>query len=275
MTARNWCFTAYNEPREIYHKEKIIYMIYQEEECPKTGAHHWQGYIELTEPVRMSMVKEILDDNTVHLERRKGTREEARAYCEKTETQVKKPVEIGEWRDKTQGARNDLKEVKKIIDEGGSVDQIIDNAFGSYVKYHRGIDKVLSNLKSRSIPPFRKVEVITYWGVPGCGKTRAAFAAPGRQYVLFSTDPLWFDGYTGEDTLILDDFEGDIKYDKLLRILDGYKMQWPVKGGSIWAEWTTVIITSNKPPVGWYPNRAECDALTRRTGVPPEFTGVN
>jgi len=39
-----------------------------------------------------------------------------------------------------------------------------------------------------------------------------------------------------------------------------------VKYGSVRAKWTTVIVTSNKPPSQWYPNmdKRHTDALIRR-----------
>ena len=40
---------------------------------------------------------------------------------------------------------------------------------------------------------------------------------------------LWFDGYRGQKTILLDDFYGWIKYHTLLQITDGYPYQAPTK----------------------------------------------
>lgn len=75
---------------------------------------------------------------------------------------------------------------------------------------------------------------------------------------------MWFDGYSGQKTLILDDFSGDFcNYRFLLRLLDCYKMKIEVKGGHAWAVWTTVVITTNVHPSGWYPH-VDTTPLQRR-----------
>lgn len=269
-TSRNWIFTSYILP-VIYDNSKIEYCVYQKEKGNKKQKIHWQGYIELNTPIRYTGVKKIFDNNALHVEERRGTRDKARNYCMKPETRLENPMEFGTWHESTQGRRSDIDSIHDMVKAGDDAAKIADECFGTYLKYHRGIDKIISMKAKERIPNFRDVKIITYWGKPGTGKTRQAISH-GNAYFLFSTKPLWFDGYTGEPVLIIDDYDGDIDYDKLLRILDGYKMQWPVKGGSIWAEWTTVVITSNKAPCNWY-NR-DYAALTRRTGFPDEFLGT-
>ena len=41
---------------------------------------------------------------------------------------------------------------------------------------------------------------------------------------------LWFDGYRGQKTLILDDFYGWLKYGDLLKILEGHPYRCQMKG---------------------------------------------
>lgn len=75
---------------------------------------------------------------------------------------------------------------------------------------------------------------------------------------------MWFDGYQGQHTLILDDFSGDYcAFRYLLRLLDKYKLKVEIKGGFAWAVWTTVVITSNIHPVGWY-HDTDTSPLQRR-----------
>lgn len=116
---RNWCFTAYNDPNAVDFDEvrTLRYVVFQHEVCPDTGRDHWQGYMEFTVPKRMNEVKDILQDRTVHLEQRRGTREEARAYCMKEESRApgEEPVEYGTWTGKNERARTDLNAAKTII----------------------------------------------------------------------------------------------------------------------------------------------------------------
>ncbi len=103
------------------------------------------------------------------------------------------------------------------------------------------------------------------WGEAGSGKTRMAVENNPNHYMLSvpQAGNLWWDGYEGEDVLIIDDFYGGIQYALLLRILDGYQLRIPIKGGFTYALWTKIIITSNKDPREWY-QRGYTKALARR-----------
>ena len=83
---------------------------------------------------------------------------------------------------------------------------------------------------------FREVKVIVLWGDTGTGKSRMANDAGA--YSLASYKPEWWDGYRGHKAIHLEDFKGGLPYVRFLRILDGYKIQLPVKGGFEWAEYT-------------------------------------
>jgi len=91
--SKYWCFTAFNEPSVQILMGKtdpeIEYCTYQQEQCPGTGRLHWQGYIEFQKKIKRDAVKKILCDLTLHLEKRKGTQQEAIAYCQKDATAVK------------------------------------------------------------------------------------------------------------------------------------------------------------------------------------------
>lgn len=109
MTSRNYCFTrnfssaeaanvAYNDL--TWHEELpsvVKYCVFQVETAPTTGRVHWQGYIELDEPLRIAGVKNKLGDpfDVAHYESRRGTQEQAIAYCKK-EPRLAGPFEFGE-----------------------------------------------------------------------------------------------------------------------------------------------------------------------------------
>ncbi len=64
---------------------------------------------------------------------------------------------------------------------------------------------------------------------------------------------VWFDTYDQEETLLLDNFTGHfMPYTMLLRVLDGYPMMIPTKGGHTFAAWKNVLITSIWHPREWY-----------------------
>ena len=98
--------------------------------------------------------------------------------------------------------------------------------------------------------------VIVLYGDTGVGKTRSVFRAHDIHsiYTLEKVGghELWFDGYTNQEVLLIDDFYGWVKYHCLLRLLDGYPMKLPVKCSFVYKAWKYVYITSNKKPEDWY-----------------------
>jgi len=68
-----------------------------------------------------------------------------------------------------------------------------------------------------------------------------------------STKKCWFDGYTGEPVLIIDEFSDYlIRAVYMRRLLDVYRLQVEVKGGFVYALWNLVVITTNVKPWEWY-----------------------
>jgi len=138
------------------------------------------------------------------------------------------------------------------------------------LKYPRGLLMVESYHRRETSNHFRQVGVIVFYGSPGTGKTRAAlgdYSTP--TFILDAANGLWWDGYAGQDRVVIDDFYGWIKLGSLLRILDGHPLRLEVKGGFTHAEYTEVIITSNMHPEQWYTNISQMQrrALRRRLSV--------
>ena len=109
--SRNYCFTAFTEPK--IQLENVKYYIYQEEKCETTHRIHFQGYIELKNKMSLKALKEkVFNDNTIHLEIRKGSQEQAIDYCRKLKTRVGEPNEYGTKA--RQGSRTDLDEMAEV-----------------------------------------------------------------------------------------------------------------------------------------------------------------
>lgn len=106
--------------------------------------------------------------------------------------------------------------------------------------------------------------VMVVWGDSGVGKSywaRESTGLPGGVFVLpvQSGGTVWWDGYAGERTILLDDFDpSSISMMNMLRLLDPYPYTGQVKGlkGGVTLDHLTVIITNNMDPVGWY---SKCD----------------
>lgn len=238
-------------------------------EIGESGTMHLQGYCELTKPMRMPQVKRLIcpgRPDQVHVEPRMGTREQAREYiADDGKDGSLGWVECGSWESGGSGARSDLLACKDLIDNGASTVEICEEYFPTWVHNYRALEYYTTLKRRQSVPQWRQLSVHVLYGTAGSGKTRAAVAASESYYLMGQppSDTLWFDFYNGEDTLILDDFSGWIPLALLLRLLDGYPVRLPTKGGHTVAAWTKVIITANLPPHSWY----NPDVMQRHPGA--------
>lgn len=257
--SRNWCWTIF--PSESYEISEATvldlaaggcrYAIWQLERCPTTSRLHFQGYSEFNSALRPGGVKLFLGHNHAHVEVRRGPRAAAINYCRKDDTRVAGPWELGSSVI-TPGARSDLSELAGEISAGKSLSSIRRDDPVQYVKYRNGIKDLVFHASKERAKVFRELEVLVYYGDAGTGKTRSATQDFGDYYILDQGDRLWFDGYEGEETLIIDDFYGWVKYGVLLRLLDGHQYRCEIKGGFTYALWKRVVITSNKHPSEWF-----------------------
>lgn len=218
------------------------YMICGEEVGDQEETPHIQGYIQYKERVLGSAVKRRWP--TAHIEKAKGSPEQNVTYCSKGGLSH----EHGECL-KGQGSRSDLDDIKRLIDSNCRLDAIREQHYGSYLRYQNAIirDRQLS-LPNRSWA----TELHIRWGASGSGKSR--WCLDTYPQAVWKTRGEWWDGYDGDETVIIDDFYGWIKFDDLLRIADRYPLQLPVKGGFRKFVAKRVIITSNKHWRDWYPS---------------------
>lgn len=257
MRSQYWIFTSFNElflenhktiMEELLSKEEIQYSIYQIEECPLTKKRHLQGYFIFKKRKRFDSIKKLLGDNTIHLEKRKGSHEDAKQYCSKDETRIEGPFEFGNDEDFIVHKKRKLDEIKDKIKSGFSESDIADEYFGLWCRYYKSFNTYRMLI---SEPRDFKTEVRVYWGKAGVGKSRRATYEAGPN-VYRKPRGEWWDGYDGESNVILDDFYGWIKLDELLRICDRYQHRVPIKGGYVNFRPKLIIFTSNVEPLEWY-----------------------
>nr|QNA42600.1 replicase protein [Circovirus sp.] len=249
---RRWCFTInnYGEPdlqavTEAFGEESVVYAIAGKEKGEK-GTPHIQGYIHFKGMLlcrwRFKRVRNLLGGRA-HIEKARGSDEQNRIYCSKEEVYL----EVGS--PQHQGKRNDLEKAVDCLEKGGNLNEVARACPGVFIRYGRGLRdymNVRGLVKSRDF----KTHVIVLIGEPGSGKSKFANEYEGSKY--WKPRGQWWDGYNGEDVVILDDFYGWVPYDELLRICDRYPLKVQVKGAFVEFVSKTVIITSNKKPEEWY-----------------------
>ncbi len=259
---RNWCFTDFGktEWKKLYedYKEEIRYLCVGIEHCPTTARTHYQGWIQFEKPKTMSSVKKITQSLKIHLEGCRGNPEQNTKYCKKD----KDWEEYGKY--KTQGQRTDLLKIQESIEKGSKIIDIARDNFHYYLQYGKAFARYKQMIDKEKRKKFRKLEVTHIWGNTGSGKTRMALEASKDYYKIQGDELQWWDGYEGEDTLVIDEYDNNIKLTKLLGILDGYELRLPIKGGFTWANWTKVYITSNYKELHGSAKTKHREALQRR-----------
>lgn len=264
MSAKNWCFTLNNYNDESiqrlksgFEESRALYMVFGKERGER-GTPHLQGYLQLGSRQRLSYLRRVFGQ--AHYEVSRGTPEEAANYCKKDGDYEESGTCTG-----GSGRRSDLAEVAALIKEGASIRRIADEHPAAMLRYGNGICrlKLYSKPPRRTSPPSIKV----YWGATGLGKTRRVYSESTVEELWQHPGDRWFDGYDGQKAVLFDDFDGGwFKLGYLLKLLDRYTFQVPIKGGFAWWQPDTIYITSNVDPKLWFSsaNDAQQQALQRR-----------
>lgn len=255
MSSRNWCFTINNPTNnELQFNDNVRFCVWQKERGTE-GTEHLQGYIELRSPRRLSYLKSLFERG--HFETRKGTRQQAIDYCKKEDSRIEGPWIHGEENSR-QGERTDLDEIKRKIDQGATESTIADEHFAVWCRNFRAFERYK---RIKTTNRTWNTDVTMLIGPPGCGKSKYCIDKYPDAYWKQRSE--WWDGYDGNDSVVLDDFYGWIPFDTLLRVMDRYPLLVETKGGQTNFLAKSICITSNKWPTKWYKN-GDIRALFRR-----------
>jgi len=238
---RNVCFTSFIENLdELLDPSEFKYIVMQQEICPETKRIHWQGYAEFSAPYRLKRIKRCLRDEAAHVEPRHGTAEQAAAYCKPgfIKDGVPKAVTgkcFEHGRISRPGARSDVHEMVTMIKEGKSNVDLIEELPDTFARYYKAADRIRLELGAAKARGWRSLECVILYGDSGVGKTRSVYESfpPEDIFKLNVANNLWFDGYSGQSVLLLDDFYGWIKFGIWLELTDGYPYRCEIKGGFV------------------------------------------
>jgi len=252
-------------------EKRVRYAVWQLERCPTSGKLHWQGYVELRRSSRMPAAQKAVGlPKGTHFEARKGSREQARDYCMKAESRVGDmpgvspgPFEWGEWI-AGQGSRSDLHHAV----ECSSLKEVKEKFPTVYVKYHRGLEKLIVPKVEYTDKP----EVWILWGEgTGTGKTRSVTSLGADELVSYyrkDAEEKWWDGYDGQDLVHIDEVGTDSHKWMTANI---FKTLFDHGPNYVWAKGLTripftskyVVLTSNVDPKQWFPSE-KWEVINRR-----------
>lgn len=187
-----------------------------------------------------------------------GTPKQAADYCKKD----------GDWTEwgvlPVKGARVDLDEVKELVLNGTTVDELaVENPMLVH-QYGRTLDR-LEDIANRKKKRVTMTKGTWLWGPTGVGKTHDAAEMAGDDVYWHNCgDKGWWDGYTGQATVILNDYRGGIAYGELLQMVDKWPYSVPRRGRAPMPFVSShVIVTSAVPPAECYKNLSTCDSLAQ------------
>lgn len=265
--SRGFCLTVYDYEDKIEFLKKFFggakYFCMGKEKT-KSDKDHLQCYVNFENPRSASGVLKMIKKsilNGANVRPAKETDPDWQAmYCMKEGRYFYEHGDRG-----NQGKRNDLSSTRELLLETGKMRDIVRST--ENFQSIRTCEKYLSYLeKKRNWKPF----VIWLYGPTASGKSRLARKISDPDDLWESGATLtWFDGYDAHKDMLIDDFRGShCSYSMLLRILDRYPMNLPVKGGFRQILSKKIIITSDRHPAECYSGDVgEIDQLLRRIDI--------
>jgi len=253
---------------------KVAHLVWQLERGEEKQGLHFQGYVRFESPVSWKTAVERLqiDGAKCHVDiipggasaKERREQENKKNYARKEETRVEGPWELGE--DINQGARNDVLALVAAVKEGKSDYELLEALPKEFAMFPRAIDRIRAAVAEERSLEFQHIKTTILIGPTGMGKSKSAlYTEDGKRrrnvYRLTSPgrssqggwNPVWWDGYRNQDTIVLDDFAGWIDIASLLTLTDGHQARLGIKGTHTYSLLRTIIITSNLQVREWWP----------------------
>lgn len=210
----------------------------------ETQTKHIQSFVVFKNGTRFTRVKVLFP--TAHIEAANGTNTQNRDYCTKSETKVEEPFEFGTFAEMR--ARTDVKNFFDLLDSGATDMEIRELYPQLYLKEFKKMNELrLIRKKEIYSKQCRDIEVTYIFGSSGVGKSTYVneLVANDSVFRVDSFDKSAFTDYAGEDTLVIDEFKGQINLQFMNRLLDCFPLKVRGLGSLLPACFTKVYIISN------------------------------
>lgn len=286
--ALHWCFTSFLNTKQtsssltyqdgvgtlealracletLSDADVISWAVVGLEVCPTTQRLHFQGFMKLSARKRLEHVVKLFPKSTFwqapHFEMMspKSTVEANYQYCRKIRTMDPIPnehwFEVGERPAfETAGTRekNRWKQARESA-LGGDVNDVEDDQI--YVSFYKGLCTIAGhNKRAKHLEAHGadlKKHFVWVYGPPGTGKTRLFYeecAKKGLRYYLKHPLNHWWDGYSDQEMVLLDDFPktgADHMMFRLKQWLTEFPFPAEFKGGHSEIRPKNIFITSN------------------------------
>ncbi len=217
---------------------------------------HIHIYIHAKNAIRFSTLKNAFP--VAHLDMGRGSAQDLKDYVSKSgkwEKDKKKDTSVegtfeehGEFPIERQGSRNDLSDLYAMIKEDMTDFEILEQG-PAYMTKLKDIEKARQIVNGEKVSNIiRSLEVTYIWGDPGAGKTHGVLMKHGFKNVYRISDyrnP--FDGYSGQDVILFDEFFSSLPITLMNKCLEGYPFELPCRFVNKWACYTKVYVIANVP----------------------------
>lgn len=253
-----WCFTINNFTEgdiALLSQLDCSYLIYGKE-TGDSGTPHLQGYVTFSGQKRLAGMKKIHE--SAHWEIARGNSEQNIAYCskqgeftERGDRPQDRQVQAGTAEKERWGAAYKLAAEGKLDDIDGDIK----------LRFYRTLKEIRKD-HMQKMPDAEDVTGVWFYGGPGTGKSRTAREEFPDAYLKMQNK--WWDGYQGQDYVIIDDFDSKELGHHLKIWGDRYAFLAETKGGAITIRPQKIVITSNYPisEMGW--DSVTTEAVKRR-----------
>ena len=256
---RYWMVTIREQdwkPEESCIAAPVVYIKGQLEQGAG-GYKHWQVYAQSANATTLRAIQSFFGGSChVELTRSKA----AEMYVWKEDTRIGEPFEFG----KQPFKRNSQIDWKKIVDlakEGNTESPEIPPDI--YLRYYGALQAISKN---HSKPKAMERTGWVFYGPTRTGKSRKAYNDAGENCYFKNPNTKFWDGYRGEEHIVIDEFRGRIDVSYILAWLDRYPVRVEIKGSAVPLNAKTYWITSNLHPKEWYPelDNETYEALLKR-----------
>lgn len=230
------------------------------DEVAKTGTFHTHIFIYSHSPIRFSTLKNRFP--IAHIEKAIGSAKQNRDYIlktgkwengEKAETSVEGSFyEYGTLPKEREENNPKMSMLIENIRDGKQTTEIIEDA-PEFAFRIRDIDALRQVLNAEKYLSENRDLYVTYiFGASGTGKTRSIYKKHNAKDICRITNyrtgkGVSFDGYSGQDVLVFEEFNSQIPIEEMLNFLDIYPLNLPARYNDRTACYKKVYITSNIP----------------------------
>ena len=255
----DWTITSYRDmskpPRFIM--EKMWFLVFQREVCPRSGNHHWQGYVQFRRMVNLKSAQFLVNCPDQHMEAVQSTPQANYDYCTKIDTRLAgtEPYTEGFMQPRIEGVHGDRAMYAHLRAKGVSDAELYKMP---------ELANVMSS-KTLSVDPLKDSQVrkrlcYAVLGATTIGKSWIVRRVCEHVCYHFGwttyqkNQSMWWQHYNMEEIVIFNEYDARFSYQSFKLLIDGDRYILDIKGTSTVAPIRLVLLCSNKPLETWYPN---------------------